>query len=75
MIEDVILSAPEGHSHDVEQAPVESPPDAATPANDEAPVSRFRKSPSFYGAFLSLVIMVLLVSLDSTGLAVAIPVG
>ncbi|KAI1291195.1 MFS general substrate transporter [Xylaria venustula] len=50
------------------------PAERDTPVNDEGPTRRRGKPVHFYLAFLSLVVMVLLVSLDSTGLSVAIPV-
>jgi hypothetical protein len=84
MVEAAVSSAEEPRAqsaqlHLVEKIPgdgtLEKPESSSPPpASDDAPVSKFRKPLSFYGAFFSLVIMVLLVSLDSTGLAVAIPV-
>jgi hypothetical protein len=44
------------------------------PASIQEQSTSKRKPVAFYFAFLSLVIMVLIVSLDSTALAVAIPV-
>lgn len=52
----------------------ESKDETTTPIEDE-PVPTSKKPLSFYLAFLSIMIMVLLVSLDSTALAVAIPVS
>jgi len=44
-------------------------------ATEETPTSNWKKPYQFYMASLSLWLAVLLVSLDSTGLAVAIPVS
>ena len=46
----------------------------STQAAEEETTNPRKKPVAFYFAFLSLVIMVLIVSLDSTALAVAIPV-
>lgn len=56
---------PERQIADAPMVPVETIP---APSNWNKPLS-------FYLAFLSLLIMVLLVSLDATALAVAIPVS
>ena len=49
--------------------------DAESPSGEDYSLPSKRKPLSFYFAFLSLVIMVLLVSLDSTALGVAVPVS
>ena len=49
--------------------------DAESPSAEDGSLPSKKKPLSFYFTFLSLVIMVLLVSLDSTALGVAIPVS
>lgn len=68
---------PESQIKDDQEAnPEEYQEDPSTaPAETDSAPSNWNKPLSFYLAFLSLVIMVLLVSLDATALAVAIPVG
>lgn len=61
------LQAPKGPHHDAEKAIDRGATEAV------APSSPSKKSTAFYLAFLSLLIVVLIVSLDATILAVAIP--
>jgi hypothetical protein len=64
----------ESSSEEKEKRPSTSLP-AISSQEPIVEVQRRRNPLHFYLAFLSLVIMVLLVSLDSTSLAVAIPVS
>lgn len=75
LIENSMSYSNNQHAHEIEKEKTENLQQAAADVVVDAQDSPRKKPLSFYFAFLSLVIMVFIVSIDSTALAVAIPVS